>query len=324
MKVFSISAYFILFSMMISFQPVLGQSYDLQAKTPTDTLWPGDALTASEYILIPDTLGGYVLGTNSYHSIAIGQQFPVTTSYRIESALYWIGYKRVVADDSITFAIWTMDSLNGYTMAGDHQPGPGTILTRHATTMSQIDTSSSLSGACFITFEQPVIVIDDYVIGIDMSKVTNDSLGLYSTANGDGNGRELVWEQWQLNQTWHTLQASGWGFPALLDIDAMILPVVDLSQAGVNESPVINGLQCSFFPNPVRDNMHLNIHSAVAAEGRIMITDMAGRLACPEQTTALTPGSNSADLDLNILAPGQYLCLVIAGEARYAMKFVIE
>lgn len=322
------SFFFLIFAASFAQKPVLqygGFTGVSMGKAATDTLWPGNSLSASDFVLVEDSLGGYVLGTNSYHSIAIGQRFPVTTSYMIESAFFWFGYKKVVADDSITFAVWRMDSLNGYTMAGENQPGPGTVLTSFRTSLSQVDTASSLGGAYFVTFDQPVIVIDDYVIGFGMSSFTTDSLGMISTANGDGNGNELVWEQWGINHTWHTLQASGWGFPALLDVDAMILPVVDMTNAGIQQAPVLNGLSCNLWPNPAHRILHLEVTAAEASsQCSVQIMDASGKIVNTHNNSGLQQGINNLEINLETLATGTYFCLVTSGNAKYALKFMVE
>lgn len=296
-----------------------------QGKAPTDTLWPGNAATASNYVLLADSNGGYVLGTNSYNSIAIGQQFKVSLGYRIEGAFYWIGAKKADANDSITFSVWRMDSLQGYTMTGANQPSPGTVTTSLKTTTQQLDTASTLDGAFLVTFPLAITVMDDYVIGVDFSEFTTDSIGLMSTDNGDGGGLELVWEQWGINNSWHTLQASGWGFPALLDIDAMILPIVDMSTAGRSNSPELNGLSCTLWPNPAHEVMHLVITSNTTfANCSIQLFDLNGKLLLAQNTTGLSGNSQTVDISLDQLAAGYYYCVVAADGARYAMKVAVD
>lgn len=293
-------------------------------KAVTDTLWPADAASASGYVLIADSLGGYVLGTNSYQSVAIGQHYPVTTSYRIIGGLFWFGYKKVLADESLTFSVWRFDSLTGYTMAGEDQPGPGTRLTGFTTTLSNVDTASSLLGAYCVTFDSSVVVLDDYLIGVDFSTFSGDSLALVSTANGDGKGKELVWEQWGLNNTWHTLQASGWGYPALLDVDAMILPLVDLSQAGIGQAPLINGIRCSLWPNPVTDQLHVTLNTlAEENDVEILLFDLTGKSVQSLRAGRLEAGTHEFSLAADGLADGSYLCVISTGTARYATRFII-
>ncbi len=293
-------------------------------KAVTDTLWPADAASASGYVLVADSLGGYVLGTNSYQSVAIGQHYPLTTSYRIIGGLFWFGYKKVQADESLTFSVWRFDSINGYTMAGENQPGPGTRLTGYTTSLSQVDTSTTLLGAYCVIFDSSVVVLDDYLMGVDFSAFNSDSLALVSTSNGDGKGKELVWEQWGLNQTWHTLQASGWGYPAPLDVDAMILPLVDLSQAGISQAPLINGIRCTLWPNPVVNQLHVSLQTITTENNvQIHLFDLAGKSLQSHNAGRLEAGTHEFSLATNNMADGSYICVISSGTARYAAKFVI-
>jgi hypothetical protein len=292
-------------------------------KAPMDTLWPGNADNAASFVLIADSNGGYVLGTNSYHTIACGQQFKVTTSYKITGAIVWLGSKKVITDDTLTFAVWRMDSVNGYTLAGSDQPAPGTLLTSYTTTLSQVDTASLLDNAYFLTFDQPIIVIDDYLMGIDYSKFTTDTLGLVSSANGEGNGGELVWEKWGLNDTWHTIQASGWGYPALLDIDAMILPVIDLADAGVFHSDATDGITCRILSNPASDKLNIDIYvDAVSSKGEVSIYNLNGALIS-NSSMSLAQGNNLISRDLTSLSSGSYICLLNIEGQKIALKFSV-
>ncbi len=313
---------FCLLSLAIS--PLVAQNAFSDSKSPTDTLWPGNASSASTYELLADTNGGYVLGTNSYNSIAIGQQFHVSAGYIVEGAFYWFPYKKAISNDSISFTLWNMDSLQGYTMAGDNQPCPGTVLSTYKTTTQLVDTSSELDGAFKVTFAEPIAVYSDYIIGFDMSKFTNDSIGIMSTTNGSGNGYELVWEQWGINHSWHTIQASGWNFPALLDIDAMILPIVDMSSAGITETPEINGLRCSLWPNPAAETLHLSISSLVPTDNyNIQILDIQSKLISTISVASTKAQVQTIDIPVNQLPSGSYYCIVTSSMGRIAMKLQI-
>jgi hypothetical protein len=297
-----------------------------ESKAPTDTLWPGQADTASTFVLIADSSGGYVLGTNSFHDICKGQQFRVDTGgYIIDGAIFWFGEKNVgTGDDSLKFVLWGMDSLHGYTMAGGNQPCPGTELTAITIPMSAVDTSSSLQSAFAVTFPAAITVIDDYMIGFDMSKIGNGTIGLMSTSNGSGGGNELVWEKWSTNNTWHTLQAAGWGFPALLDIDAMILPVIDMSSAGMSEPPMINGISCSAYPNPASETVNLLITLEASSFSNIIeVLDANSRRVFYQNTGMMNPGQNKRSIDVSGWPAGSYICIFYSGSGNYAIRISI-
>jgi hypothetical protein len=291
-----------------------------EIKSPIDTLWPGNSLSASNFVLIADSLGGYVIGTNSYHDICKGQQFKVDSGYIIDGAIYWFGTKKIVGGGNLKFIVWRMDSLDGYTMAGENEPSPGTELGYITVSINEVDTSSLLDSTYVVTFPSAIPVIDDYVIGFDMSGLLNDTIGLISTSNGDGNGNELVWEKWYLNNSWHTLQASGWGNPTPLDVDAMILPIVDLSSFGINQAPEINGLRCTAFPMPSVAGFTLNIEVQKASTyNQVEIIDMTGKNILRLDAGSYTEGQNSVYISTENVPSGKYYCIVTADNSKYAL-----
>jgi hypothetical protein len=296
-------------------------------KSVSDTLWPGNALSATDFVLIADSNGGYVLGNNSYHDICKGQQYKVDSGYVIIGAVYWFGAKQVApgSDDSIRFVVWRMDSLQGYTSMGYGYRSPGSELASVTVAMHEVDTASSLSGASAVTFPLPATILDDYVIGFDMSRMHTDTVGLVSTTNGAGGGAELVWEKWGINNTWHTLQASGWGFPALLDIDAMILPIIDLTEYGIQHAPLIHGVRCLAYPNPASDNFTAEISlETPSSSSRIEILDHTGRTFLLQDTGPMEKGINTIHFDTSSWPCGHYILIYYGYPGRYALSLVIS
>jgi hypothetical protein len=301
-----------------------GTFSSMQVKAPTDTLWPGNAGPASTFVMIADSNGGYVLGTNSYHDVCKAQAFRVDTGYIVEGAMFWFGCKKVLTGDSVRFVLWKMDSLQGYTMAGDEQPSPGTELASVMSCMNDVDTASLLQNAFVVMFPAPVTISEDYLLGFDMSGLTTDSIGLMSTSNGEGGGNELVWEKWSLNGTWHTLQSSGWGFPALLDIDAMILPIVDMSSAGTGEVLHINSLSCQIWPNPAKEGFFIKLKVQLASDNNtICLTDGQGRTLRSLRSFSLTAGEHEVYLPAEGLQAGRYFVVIRAAGAACAISVII-
>jgi len=308
------------------------QNLSGHSKTPNDTLHPGnlDNLVSPEYVLLPADDGGYVLGTNSWNDKCKCQQYKVTYNYHIEGAIYWFGYKRADSSGIVRFGIWNMDSLNGTTYDYNDstiqtgQACPGTLFVAISDTTKNIDTSSDFNQAHIVMFPFPVLVTNDYCIGVDLSNIGYDSLALVSTNKGQGGKFQLVWEQWKTNQKWYTLQGAQWDGDTL-DIDAMIFPIIDNTAGCVENGEFISGIKLSqSYPNPAPGICTISYEFATSQpSASIRILDIQGKQVYFTENLDKTQGVHSATIDVSNLANGSYFYMLSAGATHLAKKMTI-
>ena len=291
------------------------------SKTPTDTLTPGNMANFTGFTLYGSSGGGYVLGCNAYGDYAKGEAFVVVTPYKIEGAIYWFGGKtEVTGAGTVAMEIRAMDGTTGTTTAGTNQTCPGTVLKSDVVGISSIDTSSLLDAAYVHTFSSVVNVSNDYYIGFDIENCYPDTIGLVSTADGDGGQMELAWDKWS-DGGWCTLfeDANNWG----LDIDAVIMPIVDMTD-GIVENNFINGLKMSTYPNPAVNNVTLSYELQNNAEKVLVrVLDVTGKVVEHMNLGSQNAGVYTIDMDVTNYAAGTYYYLVNAGAARMAIKMNI-
>lgn len=294
-------------------------------KTANDTLLPGNApnLVNPIFVMYRSDNGGYVLGTNGFNDRCKCQQYKVTFPYHIEGAIYWFGYKYSQSGGLLKFAIWNMDSLKGTTHDTTNQICPGTVFVSITDTISKIDTSSFLSQAYVVSFPFPVLVLSDYCIGFDMKDIADDSIALVSTSQGQGGNLELVWEQWN-NGSWYTLQGAQWNY-GIMDIDAMILPIIDNTAGCIEDEEFISGVKLNpAYPNPCFNECTFsyqleNNQRAVS----INILNSEGKLIYSKSLSGTSKGIHQFSIDVSGFRNGTYYYILNTSESRIAKKMVI-
>ncbi len=288
---------------------------NFSVKTPTDTLEPGQFLSGSP-VLYSATGGGYVVGNNSYGDIAKGQQFLVTTGYKIEGALYWFGAKEAVSGSgNVAFKVWDMDGTTGTTTAGTGQTCPGTVLGTVSASIGNIDTAAYTVA----TFATPITISGDYVIGFDVSGISTDTVGLVSTTDGEGGSGELTWEQWS-DDTWYTL-LQAWP----LDFDLAIFPIVDMTVGCVDGNNFIFGMKLSQnYPNPTSNQCLIEYElKNNASDVSLDIIDANGRTVLTKEQGNKTAGIYSINLDVTNLANGTYYYSLNANDQKLIKRMTI-
>ncbi|HOY30389.1 MAG TPA: T9SS type A sorting domain-containing protein [Bacteroidales bacterium] len=323
------------FTQRLSGVPSMGPKQQILyvSKTPNDTLLPGNLpyLVTPEYVLLPSTNGGYVLGTNGWNDKCKCQQFKVSYYYHIEGAIYWFGYKKADSAGLVRFAIWNMDSVRGttynYADSAIHtgQNCPGTIILAVTDTTTNIDTSSSYSQAHIVMFPFPVLVTSDYCIGFDMSKTGADSIALMSTNKGQGGKLQLVWEQWSSNNKWYTLQGAQWDGDTL-DIDAMIFPIIDNTVGCIENGEFISGVKLSqSYPNPVAGQCTITYELADPQSSvTLRILNIQGKQVYFSKEPEKSRGIHQVTVDVSNLADGTYFYVLSTDGAHIAKKMCVN
>jgi hypothetical protein len=318
-----------LFAQRTSSVPVMMQKQSPieNVKTPNDTLLPGNLpdVTFPEYVMLTSDNGGYILGTNGWHDKCKCEEFKVTYNYHIEGAIYWFGYKRADSAGLVKFSIWDMDGTTGTISDTNNQPCPGTLFLSKIDTTTRIDTASTLNQAYIVMFPFPVLVNSDYCIGFDMSEINGDSIALVSTKKGQGGNLERVWEQWDVNDRWYTLQGAQWD-SGTVDVDAMILPIIDNTAGCVENGNFISGMKLSqSYPNPTREACTISYEFLTPpASAAIEIMDMNGRRVYYENNIPIGQGINHKTIDVSGLKNGEYIYLLSTPDSRMAKRMTIS
>jgi len=287
------------------------------AKTPTDTLMPTSFSTGSP-TLYSTVEGGYVVGTNGYGDLAKAQLFYVDEPYSIEGCLVWVGAKDIVGTPNTTkFVVYSANGT-GTATTGTVNTAPGTELASVTISMSDLDTSLSLSGAHVFTLTTPVAVTDMYYVGMDFTNTYDDTLGIVSTTDGDALGTELSWEKWD-DGTWYSM-LQAWP----LDFDLGFFPIVDMSQS-IQTSP-INGVICNMYPNPAYGVTIIEYQLTQSSSNvEINILDVTGKLVKSFNEGAKDPGKYDVTFNASELQPGNYFYTINAGNgSKFAKKFQVK
>jgi hypothetical protein len=216
-----------------------------------------------------------------------------------------------------------MNGFGGSTLAGSHnQICPGSKRNSIKVPMDAVDTSSAYTNAHVALFSSPEIMYYDYLLGFDLSGMVDDTIGMVSSSNGEGNSLERVWEQWS-DSSWYTLQAAGYEDYSL-DIDAMIFPIVDMTNAGLCESPFVNGIRMNLYPNPVSEILTVTAETQEpSALVRIMLLDANGRAALEPINISTAALGAGYQINLSSLATGNYYLLMKSGSSKLAQKILL-
>ena len=182
-------------------------------QTSLDTLSPGNWDSATGVAIYSwEDNKGYVFGTNLYNDKGYAQRFSVEEPYEIVKAIFWIGEKMGTGGE-VVFSIWDFDGMY-----------PGELFASVTVAMEDVVASEELDGAMVVSFEQPVFVTRDYLIGVDIGGLEPYEEGVYGLANyssTDENGTGLGYA--------YVLEGTMW-VPVLnydLDVDIAVFPVVN-------------------------------------------------------------------------------------------------
>ncbi|HPE17158.1 MAG TPA: choice-of-anchor J domain-containing protein [Tenuifilaceae bacterium] len=155
---------------------------------------------------------GSIFGINSYGDLAYGQIFQIAETYEISGGIFWIG-KKLGTEGEVVFTIW------------DYSTGSvGDVLGSKTVSFADITASESFDDAFTVTFDEPVTVEADFIMGADVSGLNAWELDAYDFANvsskqGDGAEGALALVQ-DADGVWAPV------FDLGLDADIAIFPVI--------------------------------------------------------------------------------------------------
>lgn len=266
----------------------------VSAKTGYDLemIIPGNWNNSTGVSIYQMTQGrGYVFGTNIFDDLAKGQKFWQEEEIALEGAIFWFPHVEY-GGGNLTFSVWDMSS-----------GGVGEVLASKTVSIGDIVPAETFEEAFHLSFDEPVYVSGDYMMGFVMDDVAGSELALAASLSGEGGSLGLVYEQWE-NGSWHVvLQVYG----PDLDVDLAIFPLKYTGEVPTSAPAFQPPAEMTVFPNPARD--HLNIVFAGPMQ-EVRILDMLGKVVHTAR-----PNSNEVRIDTSGFWPGIYFVQVFTAEA---------
>lgn len=259
--------------------------------------------------------GGWIAGMNGYGDIAKAQAYALSQAREITSVIVAFtaaDYASGNPSSAINLVIYDMDGTgtgNAGTIAA-----PGTFLGGGAVPVSGLTVGTPM----LFTFPTPVPVSNDYAIAVDFTSVSaGDTVGVYSTTDGNAQGTELAWEQWD-NGDWYTLLAA---WPA--DIDLAILPV-ECPNSITGDEVIMQPLDAMFtvYPNPTDGVLNLQYNLPKKSDVVITIYDAVGKEVYTTKDLNVT--YNKMTIDLTNQGKGVYFVNMISNDKVITKKVILS
>jgi hypothetical protein len=292
----------------------------LMAKAPTDTIFAGGFGAGAA--LYPSG-SGYIAGNNNFGDVSKAQEFQLTTGIIVESVLLWFGGGVFDSNDpnsALNVRLYAMGGP-GTISTGNTNGAPGLVLDEVSVLISDIDTSSSLTGAINVMFPTPVWVPSGFAAGINFDDASaGDTLGLVSSTNGFVGAIDRSWEEWNDN-TWHSIQ-SAWQNVAF---DLAIFPVVDASSVGIGEMGSLNGMRMSFLNgNPANNVVNIGYEVENDATMEFVVFNAKGEQVLIQTIGNRAAGGYQLSFDVNSWADGTYYCTMKANGQPLTKKLIVR
>lgn len=243
---------------------------------------------------------GYVFGTNIYNDLAKGQKFWLEEEIVLEGAIFWFPHVEF-GGGTLTFNVWDMSGS-----------GVGEVLASKTVSIGDIVPAQVFEDAFHLSFDEPVYVRGDYMVGFVMDNVLGSEIALGASLSGEGGNLGLVYEQWS-DFSWHlVLQVYG----PDLDVDLAIFPMKYTGEVPTSapQPPVVRGL--NLYPNPARGI--LNIESGREMQ-EVRILDMLGKVIF-----SLQPNDRRVQVDTSGFWPGIYFVQVFTGQDVTTKRFQVS
>jgi len=222
----------------------------------TDTLGYSNFLSGTT-TLYESPNGGFAFGNNGYNDKAKAQTyFYEDDSFVLREILLLFGKVIFGSGDSLSAVkvnIYQNHGVGVTSIGTSDSIAPSNILASVNVPVHRLVDDGGFSTADFVA--DTLVINGRFSVGIELTMLsTGDTVGLFSTTDGDGQGNFSTWEQTS-NDTWFTVEESVFSWD--LDIDLAIFPVIDANDpAGIPEN---NRLQWNLYPNPSSESVWLNL-----------------------------------------------------------------
>lgn len=92
--------------------------------------------------------------------------------------------------------------------------------------------------------------------------------------------------------------------------------------AAIHEAEILSAIE--YYPNPVSNILHLEMHAANSTQAEIFIRDITGKMISNSETKILMEGENAMEIDFSQLPEGLYFVSVLAGTEQRTIKIMVS
>ena len=298
----------------------------LNAQT-NDTLtlhWQGT------YTIFSSQGGGFVVGHNGYQDKAKMQLFDaaygVSGSGIITGILMAMPWVEGNPNSVITATIWADNSGVPGTVLGTVDVPYGNVDTSNAGFMQVVNALDTVFYNLNAVFPTPISIPSNgkFWAGFSFTYAAGDTIGLYSTADGEfGDAATHTFEKWSDN-TYHSFN-DGTSATWQLDIALAIFPTVTFG-VGINEATPENDNVALYqnFPNPF--STLTNISYSVKKSGNVSVDvlDLTGRKVMTRDLGYKTAGNYNFNLNAGSLNSGIYFYTLTTNGSSVTRRMTVS
>ena len=259
-----------------------------------------------------------VTGSNSLY-LFLGEKFQFSGSATVHGFLFSCALLQVVdPPDTLGVNLWVGSETTGLPS--------GSSIAFGSFTMDQVDTNRFAPVFTYVPLSSPTTVTGPFVGTVQTRRgTTNDDLFvLFSSLQGDGKGENraccITLQNSQLvSMDFSRLPLNFSGAP--MNIDIMILPVIETTSTGVDNSPpVIAGIELrGVAPQPAADQAFLSLRCEKEMQLEIDILDINGRLMKRAVRRTLSSGEHSLPIQTADLPNGTWLLRISHSKGAFAV-----
>jgi len=270
--------------------------------TGTDTInyidLPGTFYTATD--------GGYVVGTNIYGDLGKYQRFDFD-----ESVVSLLGVVAIFGEKGV---VDTADNITFVTTGIGSNNAPENTLLSEIITTDDIDTLDYTT----VMFDPPLNDPGSVFIGFEWTSAVDDSFGLISDVDGDGNGENRAWEKWSDGQYFPFTSSQSWE----LDVDLWLGAVV-MTPTGVEIMHPAAFTLSQNYPNPFNPVTSINFQIPERGLVTIKVFDLLGNEIQTLLNEVKEMGSYSINFNAEDLSSGIYIYKISVNDYIASKKMIL-
>lgn len=252
---------------------------------------------------------GYVSGNNIYGDKAIGDYFEnMEPNLMISGVLldFAKAKKAGNTDEKIPVCVWATNSSTG---------APGNLIASDSINLSQLVTDVAGNKISSFEFTNHISMGASFFMGIELPKITGDTLCFWSTAQG----------KVPVNTGWVLTKDQGWksakelwsqGSTNFIITNAIYPKVCKVN--GISERP--EALSYYVYPNPANEMITIVCQNEKRSSNAYMITDISGKAVLNGKTNA----SLATPVNISSLAPGIYILRISELNNIFVTKLIVR
>ena len=265
-----------------------------------------DTLGYSKYTMGNETLyespnGGFAFGVNGYGDKAKAQEFSLDQSFVLRDVMLKFGAVEFNSGDSSSSVMVNIYNWGGpgVTMfSASDSVAPDSIVASVEIPVYELTDDGSYSIADFSSESIVFQANERFFVSVEFGSVAvGDTLGLFSTSDGDG---EEAYNSWELTAANSWVVIAQTAFSWNLDLDLAIFPRVDVNDPAGLESIDVSEL-VSVYPNPCAEFLEVKQVDRKFDSGRLDIYSSTGQLITSQ---VINPQGNR--IDFRALSSGIY------------------